>query len=55
MLQNNCEEQEHLNQIQILHLGKDIVKGSTQVNAHFLKLHFCMFKRSQMKHNDLDY
>jgi hypothetical protein len=24
------------------------------VNGHFLKLHFCMFERSQMKHDSLD-
>jgi len=27
-------------------MGKNIVKGVTQVNEHSLKLHFCMFKRS---------
>jgi hypothetical protein len=36
------------------HLGKNMVKGATQVNAHFLKLHFCMFERSHVKHNSLD-
>ncbi len=35
--------------------GKNIVKGATQVNGHSIKLHFWMFKRSQMKHNILDY
>jgi len=34
--------------------GKIIVKGATQVNGYSLKLHFCMFKRSQGKHNSLD-
>jgi hypothetical protein len=34
--------------------GKNIVKGATKVSGHFLKLHFCMFERSQMKHNNLD-
>jgi hypothetical protein len=38
-----------------LDLGKIIVKKATQVSGHFLKLHFCMFKRSQMKYNNLDY
>jgi hypothetical protein len=35
-------------------MGKNMVKGATQVSGHFLKLHFCMFERSQMKHNNLD-
>jgi len=35
-------------------MGKIIVKGATQVNGHFFKLHFCMFERSQNKHNNLD-
>jgi hypothetical protein len=34
--------------------GKNIVKGATQVNGGFLKLIFCMFERSQKKHNSLD-
>jgi hypothetical protein len=34
--------------------GKIIVKGATQVNGYSLKLHFCMFKGSQGKHNSLD-
>jgi hypothetical protein len=34
--------------------GKKIVIGATQVSGHFLKPHFCMFERSQMKHNSLD-
>jgi hypothetical protein len=25
------------------------------VSGHFLELHFCMFERSQGKHNNLDY
>jgi hypothetical protein len=28
-------------------MGKIIVKGATQVNGHSLKLHFCMFEKSQ--------
>jgi hypothetical protein len=36
-------------------LGKNTIKGFTQVNVHSLKLHFCMFERSQVKHNNLDY
>jgi hypothetical protein len=35
-------------------MGKIIVKGATQVNGHSLKLHFCMFEKSQGKHNSLD-
>jgi len=27
------------------HKAKNIVKGTTQVNGHSLKLHFCMFER----------
>ncbi len=34
--------------------GKNTIKGSVQVNEHSLKLHFCMFERSQVKHNSLD-
>ncbi len=37
------------------HLSKDTIKGPTQVNGHSLKLHFCIFERSQVKHNNLDY
>jgi hypothetical protein len=36
-------------------LGKNTVKKTTQVSEHFFKLHFCMFNRSQVKHNSLDY
>jgi hypothetical protein len=36
-------------------LGKNTIKGVTQASVHFFKLHFCMFERSQMKHNNLDY
>ncbi len=35
-------------------MGKNRVKGATQVNGHFFKLHFCMLERSQVKHNSLD-
>jgi hypothetical protein len=31
-------------------MGKSTVKGATQVIEHSLKLHFCMFQRSQMKY-----
>jgi hypothetical protein len=34
-------------------MGKIRVKGATQVSGHSLKLHFCMFGRSQGKHNNL--
>jgi hypothetical protein len=34
--------------------NKNIIKGATQVSEHSLKLDFCMFERSQMKHNSLD-
>ncbi len=33
-----------------LKMGKSTVKGATQVIEHSLKLHFCMFQRSQMKY-----
>jgi len=36
-------------------MDKIKVKGGTQVSGHFLKLHFCMFERSQGKHNSLNY
>ncbi len=39
----------------VLPLGKNIVKRTTQVNGHSLKVHFCMFKKSQGKQNSLDY
>ncbi len=35
-------------------VGKNIVKGATQMSGHSLKLHFCMFKISWVKHNSLD-
>jgi hypothetical protein len=35
--------------------GKNIIKEATQMSAHSLKLHFCTFERSQVKHNNLDY
>jgi len=35
-------------------LGKNIVKGATQVRGHSFKLHFCMFEISQVKHNSLN-
>jgi len=34
-------------------VGTNIVKGATQVNGHSLKLHFWIFKRSQVKHTNL--
>jgi hypothetical protein len=34
--------------------GKITIKGAIQANEHSLKLHFCMFERSQEKHNSLD-
>jgi len=33
---------------------KNIIKGTIQVNGHSLKLHFCIFEKSQVKHNSLD-
>jgi hypothetical protein len=30
----------------MIYLGKNIVKGGTQVNGHFLKLHFCIFEKT---------
>jgi hypothetical protein len=38
----------------IIQKCKNIVKGATQMSGHFFKLHFCMFERSQEKHNSLD-
>jgi hypothetical protein len=35
-------------------IGKSTFKGVTQVSGHFLTLYFCMFERSQEKHNNLD-
>jgi len=34
--------------------GKNTMKGIPQVSAHFFRWHFCMFEKSQMKHNSLD-
>jgi hypothetical protein len=34
---------------------KNIIKGAAQGSGHSLKLHFCMFEKSQRKHNSLDY
>jgi hypothetical protein len=36
------------------HWGKNTINGATQMNEHSFKLHFCMFKRSQVKYNSLD-
>jgi len=33
---------------------KTYSKEPPKVNGHYLKLHFCMFEKSQMKHNSLD-
>jgi hypothetical protein len=33
----------------------NIVNGAIEVNGYSLKLHFCVFERSQGKHNSLDY
>ncbi len=35
-------------------LGKIIVKRAIQVSKDSLNLHFCIFERSQRKHNSLD-
>jgi hypothetical protein len=35
-------------------MGKNIVKGTTQMSGHSLKFHFYMFEESQVKHNSLD-
>jgi hypothetical protein len=35
-------------------LGKNIVKEAIEMSAHSLKLHFCMFEKSHVKHNSLD-
>ncbi len=34
--------------------GKITIKRATQVSGHSLKLHFCMFEKSQGRHNSLD-
>jgi hypothetical protein len=34
--------------------GKNTIKGATGMSGHSIKLHFCMFERSQVKHNSLD-
>jgi hypothetical protein len=31
-------------------MGKNVVKRAIQVSGHSFKLHFCMFERSQGKH-----
>jgi hypothetical protein len=36
-------------------LGKITIKRAIQVNEHSLNFHFCIFERSQRKHNNLDY
>jgi hypothetical protein len=36
------------------YVSENKVKVATQMSEHFLKLHFCMFERSQMKYNSLD-
>jgi hypothetical protein len=36
-------------------LGKITIKRTIEVNEHSLNLHFCIFERSQKKHNSLDY
>jgi hypothetical protein len=33
---------------------KNTIKRATQMSGHYLKLHFYMFERSQMKHSSLD-
>jgi hypothetical protein len=35
-------------------MGKIKIKRATQVNGHTLKSYFCMFEKSQRKHNNLD-
>jgi hypothetical protein len=35
-------------------MGKIIIKGTTQMSQHYLKLQFCMFEKSQGKHNNKD-
>jgi hypothetical protein len=40
--------------ILFLVVGKNIIKGATQMNGHSLKLHYYMFERSQVKDNNLD-
>jgi hypothetical protein len=35
-------------------LKVNTVIGTTQMSGHSLTLHFCMFEKSQVKHNNLD-
>jgi hypothetical protein len=35
-------------------MGKNVVKGATKLSGHFLKLHFGMFEKSQVKHTNLN-
>jgi hypothetical protein len=35
-------------------MGKNTIKGATQVNGHSLKLNFDMFERLQVKHDTLN-
>jgi hypothetical protein len=36
-------------------MGKITTRGTTHVSGHSLKLDFCVFEKSQGKHNGLDY
>jgi hypothetical protein len=36
-------------------MGKIIIKGTTQMSQHSLKLQFFMFEKLQAKHNNKDY
>ncbi len=50
-----CAKKKGYNLLKKNKMGKIIIKGATQVSAgHSLKLYFCMFEKSQRKHNSLD-
>jgi hypothetical protein len=34
--------------------GKNKIKGTTKMSEHSIKLHFYMFEKSQVKHNNVD-
>jgi hypothetical protein len=38
----------------MIYLGKNTVKGGTETNGHFLKLHFCIFEKATRENMFLD-
>jgi hypothetical protein len=53
LLQIMCKKKGY-NSLKKNKMGKIIIKGATQASGHSLKLYFCMFEKSQRKHNNLD-